>query len=296
MEIFINALTDTVKLVPLLALVYFLVGFFEYEYGDRMGGSIMRFGALAPVAGAVFGCIPQCGFSVVASALYVKRLISPGTLLAVYISTSDEAVPVLLAMPNKIEMVGNLIVIKLIIAVIAGILIDLVLRSKKVEECDCGSSAHAAPDAHGEDHPGCCAHKFDEKDSKLKMLVIHPLKHTLKIFLYLFAFTLVLNALIVFIGEKRLVSIFLAGNIFQPALASLVGLIPSCLASVFLADLFAKGVITFGSLVAGLSAGAGLGFLVLIRENKNFKDTLFIIGLLLTVSIFSGVVIQFLNR
>ena len=127
MEFLTEALIDTLKLLPLLVVIYFLVSFLEYRYGDHMGSVLTRFGIFNPVIGAMFGCIPQCGFSVVGSALYVRRLISVGTLLAVFISTSDEAVPVLLSMPGKAHMVMMLIAIKAAIAIVAGIGIDLIL-------------------------------------------------------------------------------------------------------------------------------------------------------------------------
>src|SRR5512133_3632142 len=124
MELLIEALVDTGKLVPLLLIIYFMVGFLERRYGARMGDFIVRFGIYGPLVGALFGCIPQCGLSVVASTLYVKRMISLGTLLAVFVSTSDEAVPVLLSMPDKASMVISLIALKLVIAVIAGTAVD----------------------------------------------------------------------------------------------------------------------------------------------------------------------------
>lgn len=290
--IFIDALVDTGKLVPLLAISYFVIAFIEYRYGSRMSHYIMRMGALGPVAGALFGCIPQCGFSVVASALYVKRLISVGTLLAVFLSTSDEAIPILLSMPDMANMVWLLIAIKITIAIIAGIIIDFFVRKRPVFKPE-GEAPHDT--SYGDvvkEHPGCCSHGLYDKHSKIKALVIHPLWHTLKIFLFLLSLTLIFNIFVEKVGMKSIESMLLSGTVFQPAIASFIGLIPNCFASVLLAELFAKGAISFGSMVAGLCAGAGLGLLVLIKENKDFKDTLFVVGLLLAVSIFVGILIQ----
>jgi hypothetical protein len=285
MDFLTEALIDTLKLLPLLVVIYFLVSFLEYRYGERMGSLLTRFSIFNPVIGALFGCIPQCGFSVVASALYVKRLISVGTLLAVFISTSDEAVPVLLSMPNKANMVVILIAIKAAIAIVAGIGIDLLLRRLPVD-----ADKHNENEA--ETHSGCCAHHLDEKHSKMEALVLHPLRHTIKIFIYLLVLSAILNLIVQKVGEKRIAEILLRGTVLQPLLASLIGLIPNCFASVLLAKLFADGVISFGSLVAGLSAAGGLGLLVLIKENKSFKNTLFIIGLLITISVLAGIIIQ----
>lgn len=295
MEIFIDALKDTASLVPFLGIVYFAIGFLEYRYGDRMNHFIMRVGVMGPVAGALLGCIPQCGFSVVASTLYVKRFISTGTLLAVFISTSDEAVPILLSVPGRWGLVTSLVFIKVIIAVIAGIVVDLLAGAfapagsgKGVGSGEFHSEAMIA-------HPGCCSHGLNNKSSRIKALFIHPLTHTLKIFIFILVLTFAFNLFVKFIGEDKIISILLGGTFLQPVLASFIGMIPNCFASVLLAGLFAKGIISFGSLIAGLSAGAGLGVLVLARENKDRLDTLRIIGLLLAVSIAAGTLIQFLG-
>jgi len=288
-----EALIDTGKLVPLLALIYFLVAFLEYRYGNRMGHFIMHLGAWGPVAGALFGCVPQCGFSVAASALYVKRLISVGTLVAVFLSTSDEAIPVLLSMPNKANMVGLLIIIKVVIAVIAGVTIDYWIRTRSVSKLKKETLTSASYIDIVKEHPGCCSHGINGTRSKLKVLILHPLWHTLKIFVFLLFLTIALSFFVEKIGEERIGSLLLSGTVFQPALASFIGLIPNCFASVVLAELFAKGAISFGAMVAGLCSAAGLGLLVLVKENKDFKDTLRVVGLLLVVSIFFGVVIQF---
>ena len=290
MEFLTEALIDTLKLLPLLVVIYFVVSFLEYRYGDRMGSVLTRFGIFNPVIGALFGCIPQCGFSVVGSALYVKRLISVGTLLAVFISTSDEAVPVLLSMPGKTQMVVMLIAVKAVIAIIAGIGVDLLLRQLPVRQVD-PDNHHEHEDEAGH-RAGCCAHHLDEKHTKTEILLLHPLLHTIKIFAYLFVLSAILNLVVEKLGEKKIAEMFLGGTIFQPLLASLVGLIPNCFASVLLAKLFANGAISFGSLVAGLCASAGLGFLVLIKENKPFKDTLFVLGLLVAISVLAGIIIQ----
>lgn len=292
MHLLKDAFTDTVGLLPLLAAVYFFVSFLEYRYGDKMGSFLARFHKFGPVLGAFLGCIPQCGFSVVASALYVKRVISVGTLLAVFLSTSDEAVPILLSMPDKAHLVGILIIVKVAIAVTAGMTVDLVLHSMNISKLKKAASIDDACEEAVMGHSGCCAHGVDKKRSEIKSLLIHPLRHTAKIFLFLFILTAAMNYLIYFVGAGRLEKLLLNGTVLQPLLASIIGLIPNCFASVLLAGLFAKGAISFGSMVAGLCAGAGLGMLVLVKENKDTKDTISIIGLLVGISVVAGVVIQ----
>jgi len=292
MSLFIDALVDTTKLLPLLATVYFLVSFFEYRYGNRMELFLTHFNRFGPILGAFFGCIPQCGFSVVASALYVKRIVSVGTLLSVFLSTSDEAVPILLSIPNKAHLVGVLIVIKVIIATIAGMMVDFIISLRQAVKSGGVASIPVSYEDAIKGHSGCCSHDMDEKRSKIKSLLIHPLWHTVKIFFFLLVLSIALNFTVDRIGQERIAGVLLNGTAFQPFLTSLIGLIPNCFASVLLAGLFVKGAISFGSLVAGLCAGTGLGMLVLIKENKNIKDTLFIIGLLVGISVLAGVVIQ----
>ncbi len=296
MEIFLNAFFETAQLLPILALVYFLIGFLEYKFGSHINQFMAHMGNLGPVVGALFGCIPQCGFSIVASALYVKRVISVGTLLSVFLSTSDEAVPILLSMPNRTGMVGLLIAIKIFVAIVAGVMVDYIIRRYNTHK---QNQQNASDGACGCDivnaHEGCCAHGVYGEQSKLKVLLLHPLKHTLKIFLFLLFLTMAFDYAIVRMGVQKISYVLMKGTLFQPVLASLIGLIPNCFASALLVELFDKTVISFGSMMAGLCAGTGLGLLVLIKENKDYKDTLRVIGLLMAVSIFVGVVIQFIG-
>ncbi len=292
MNILIEALVDTNKLVPMLAVIYFLVAFLEYRYGDLMGNFIMWFGVRGPVAGALFGCLPQCGFSVVAAALYVKRLVSVGTLLAVFISTSDEAVPVLLTMPQKAPIVGLLIAIKVMIALIAGITADFFMNKRVIKEESVLGRRDKSYQVAIDTHKGCCSHVLSDRPSKVKALFWHPLMHTVKIYIFLLILTFLLGFIVEAVGEERIRGMLLSGTVLQPVIAAFIGLIPNCFSSVFLAELYAKSAISFGSLIAGLCAGSGLGLLVLLKESKELKDVLKIIGLLLIISIFAGIIIQ----
>ena len=285
MTSFWEALIDTGKLLPLLAAVYFFVGFFEYRYGDRMGALMSRVGALGPLTGAAFGCIPQCGFSVVAAALYVKGLISRGTLLAVFISTSDEAVPVLLSMPQQAPVVVTLVMLKVAIAILAGMALDLLLPPRGVVAG--GDSQEAV---HG--HPGCCAHGLAQEESRIKALVWHPLLHTLRIGAFLFVLSFLMNIVLAGIGRDRIRELFAGVGVLQPLIAILIGSIPNCFSSVVLAQFYAQHMITFGALLAGLCASAGLGVLVLLKEHRDRKDTLLIFAVLLAVSLLAGGIIQ----
>jgi hypothetical protein len=290
-EIFWEVLNDTGKLIPLLLGIYFLVSFLEDRYGQKLGPFMARLGAWGPLAGALFGCIPQCGFSVIAAALYVKRMISKGTLLAVFISTSDEAVPVLFSMPDQGALTLKLILIKVGIAIVFGLVVDLAIKARTPGQGEAGRVKDIMPQMP-DHHCGCCSHGLTPGLNKFKALVVHPLRHTVKIFAFLFLLSLIMNILLVNIGEQRLAVFLLQGSFLQPVLASFIGLIPNCFASVLLAELFSEGAISFGSLLGGLSAGCGLGLLLLIKDNRNIKDTAIIIFLLLAVSISVGITAQ----
>ena len=284
-ELFLDALIDSAKMIPFLLVIYFMVEWFERKFGNTIEHRLEKTVKTGPVLGALFGCVPQCGFSVVAASLYSRRMITAGTLLAVILSTSDEAIPVLLSQPDQVGTVIKLLIVKLIIGIVAGVLIDLLLRRRKPGAPLPANSAPAACDV------GCCNHHVSGKTSPWQMLV-HPLIHTSKIFIFIFSVTLGLSGLMAWVGEENLGNVLLRHSLFQPFLTALVGLIPNCAASVAIAGLFLKGGLSFGSTVAGLCCSGGLGLLVLFKENRNLKDTLRIVGLLVVISTLAGFVIQ----
>ncbi|NLE64816.1 MAG: arsenic efflux protein [Elusimicrobia bacterium] len=289
-EFFIEAFWDTLKLLPLLVPIYFLVSLLEYRFGDRLGTWVVRSSWLAPLVGAFLGCLPQCGFSVIAATLYAKRLVSVGTLLAVFISTSDEAIPVLLSMPDQAATVGRLLLGKVVIAVVVGILVDLLGGRTRLQAA---SSAEKTTAVHGQH--GCCAHDLCACRRPWPSLFWHPLRHIVTITLFLFVFNVILGGVIEGIGEEAFAGLFWGKSFFQPFLAVVIGLIPNCFASVLLADLYAKGAITFGALMAGLCAGAGLGLLVLFRENHDLRDSLRVLLILVVVSAAIGISLVMLS-
>ena len=286
-EIFLTALIDSAGMIPFLLVIYFVVEWFERKFGGSIERRLKKSAKAGPALGALFGCVPQCGFSVVAASFYSRRLITTGTLLAVILSTSDEAIPVMLAQPGRSGIVITLLITKLIIGITTGYLIDFFMRRRKPAEV-----THNDP---AEEHHelGCCNHQLSGKPSRWQLLK-HPLIHTAKIFVFVFVVTLGINGLIVAVGQEHLGSVLLRHSLFQPFLAALVGLIPNCAASVAIATLFLKGGISFGSAVAGLCCSGGLGLLVLVRENRDFKDTLRIVALLFFISTAAGLAIQLL--
>ncbi len=293
METLLDALMDTAKMVPFLLAAYVLVGFLEHKYGERMGLRVSRVGRFGPILGALVGCVPQCGFSVLTAALYTKGMISPGTLLSVFLTTSDEAIPILLAHPDRARMILPLLLMKVVIAIPAGLLFDVIFWKPDVEPVEAfpaGSDAKAQQD-EALHHTACCAHEVSNRPSLLQALVKHPLLHTLKISGYLLVLTVGLNLLLAQVGSGIGVLLH-KGSLLQPALASLIGLIPNCFASVVLTQFYVQGNLSFGAWVAGLCAGGGLGLVVLIRENKRWQDTLLILTSLLGVSMAWGMLLQ----
>jgi hypothetical protein len=300
-EVFIDALLDTVKMVPLLLVIYIAIELVEYKFGNKIITLVQKAGMAGPAVGALAGSLPQCGISVVATALYTQRLVTIGTLLAVYLATSDEAIPIILSQPDKAGLLLPLISTKIVIALVVGYTLDLFFRkANKSTLIHIEAYALGKDDEHHNhsmvmDKEACCGHSTSSSAKKFspKEIFLHPVIHTAKIFVFIFAISLLINAAVFQMGEEAFGKLFSGHLFFQPFMAALVGLIPNCAASVAITELYLKGAITYGSLIAGLCASAGLGILVLFREEKEKKEIFKIICLLLGVSILIGSVIQY---
>lgn len=276
-----DALIDSINLVPFLFIIFFFIELFEIYFSKKIKNLSNHTKVSGPILGALTAIVPQCGFSVIASTLYVRRLITRGTLIAVYISTSDEAIPVLLAHPEMIKTIIPILAVKFLMAVAAGYAVDAIF--KPVTETN-------DEDIQIEEH-GCCKHEISNDRFKKRVLILHPLKHTINIFFFILIVTLILN-FILLKTEGHLEQVFLNQSPLQPALAAIIGLIPNCAISVLITMLYIQHAISFGSVIAGLSSSAGLGLIILLKKNDNAKDTLSIIGILLTVSIIAGILLQ----
>lgn len=273
-DIVLDACLDCLKMLPFLLGAFLILEFFEKMSSSRYEIILKRVGAAGPLAGAVLGCIPQCGFSVMAANFYAGGLLSPGTLLAVFIATSDEAILLLLGYPERAGDILWLILIKVIVGVVAGYIVDFFLRSWIEEE----------KEIHG-----ICSHCGCEKEHGILM---PALRHTAQIMLYLFFFNLILGGLIEVFGVESMSAYLLGNTPFQPMIAVLIGLIPNCAASVILSQLYLSGAISFASVVAGLCTGAGIGLVVLFKMNHHKKENLKIMGTLIAVGIITGMVLQ----
>lgn len=280
-EALAEAWADTAEMLPLLFALFFLLEAFQHRLGAGLGVYLQRAGRLGPLVGAGLGVIPQCGFSVLASLLYVRGLVTPGTLLAVFLATSDEAVPVMLAQPNKLGYIVPLLMTKLALGVAGGYLADAILQR---DGRPLGVPA-GGPRPRPGHTPGEHAHPV-----RPVTVLYHAARQTVHIYAFVLAAAAVLNVGVALIGFSGVSRLLLTGSPFQPLVATLVGLIPNCAASVVLAQLYLEGVLGFGATVAGLAAAAGLGLLVLIRHNPP-RDTARLLGLLLTFAAVAGLVL-----
>lgn len=288
-HVILEALVDTVKILPILFAVYYLIELIEFKNAGNVHKSRILKGKASPVAGAVLGCVPQCGFSVVSTDLFTKGKLSIGALLAVYIATSDEAIPLMIAQPKSILWMLALIGIKLVLAILIGYLSILLFKIFFKNHNHKHDEGYEHNKEHDQDeevaHGGCCHHHVETKSFDW----VHPMLHCIKIS----AFILVINILFgmlthIWIGEARLLAFLDRSKYLQPLLAILIGLIPNCASSVVLTELFLLNGLTFGALVAGLCVNAGLGLIMLLKQNKNWKINLFIVIMLIVPSLILG--------
>lgn len=273
-----HTIIDSVKIIPLIFFIYLIIEYFEHKNNTWISHKLMKTKRFGAVWGALLGSIPQCGFSVIAADLYSKRSITLGTLIAIFVATSDEAVPIILSYPEKSYLVISVITVKIAIAVICGLIVDMVYKGKS-EKNICEEEHH-----HEHFHGNC--------ESCDGGIVKSAIRHTLKIFLFVLIASLILTMLVEWVGEDRLSVYLLNGSVFQPFAAALVGLIPNCAASVVLTKTYLSGAVSFGSLIAGLSSGAGVGILLLLKRNKNIKESIGIIVLLYLIGAVSGTLLN----
>ena len=282
LDVLLDALIDGAKMLPFLYLAYLLIEWLERNHGQRIENALAGGGRWGFVPGAVLGCVPQCGFSAVAANFYASRVITPGTLLAVFVATSDEAIPLLAAEPGMWGTLAVLLVLKVILGMAAGFVLDVPLRRVLPQSLYGGYAGHA-------DEVDC--HEEHEEHSGI---FLASLRHTLEIFAFILLFSFLIGLVFELVGEGAITALLGRMGPFQPMVAALIGLVPNCAASVLLAQLYMQGAITFGSLMAGLTAGAGIGLAVLWRVNPSWKQNLFMTGLLWAAGAAVGIVLQFL--
>ena len=276
LDVILDALIDSVKLLPFLFITYLIMEYIEHKTSEKAKNTIKKSGKFGPLIGSILGAFPQCGFSVAATNLYAARVITLGTLISVYLSTSDEMIPIFISEGASIVTLLKILGIKVLIGMIAGFVIDLVLRLRKKDD-----EEERIIDLCEKEHCHCDHGIFKS-----------ALKHTINIFLFVLIITFVINIIIYFIGEDTIAGFVGSNPILGPVLGGIIGLIPNCASSVILTQLYLENVIPAATMVSGLLVGAGVGLIVLFKMNKGIKQNLKITGLLYAIGVVSGIIIQ----
>lgn len=271
-----HTIKDSVAVILVLFVTYVIMEYLEHKTGNKVQSLVQKAGSLGPVLGALVGAIPQCGFSAAASNLYAGRLISMGTLIAIFLSTSDEMLPVMISAQAPVELIGGVLLAKIIVGMAAGFVIDFIFRKNKQVQ----DSVHEICE---QGHCHC------------ETGILRPaLKHTVQVGLFVLLISFGLNLVLEVLGEDVLAELLLNRPVLGPILAGLVGLVPNCAASVVITELFMEGVIGAGAMMAGLLVSAGVGLLLLFRVNPHKPENFKIAGILYFIGVFVGIMIEFI--
>lgn len=276
-EVILDTIIDSLKLIPFLLVAFLIIELLEHKLNNKTKNIITKSKKIGPIIGSLLGVIPQCGFSVMATNLYITRIITLGTLISIYLSTSDEMLIIMISEKVEISLILKILLIKIFFGIVYGLIIDKIINKKKEdketnyelcdeEHCDCNHS-----------------------------ILLSAIKHTLHITLFIFIITLIINTIFTLLGDNYLSKILLNNSILSPFITSLIGLIPNCAASVILTELYLNSTISLGALIGGLLTSSGSSLLVLIKNNKNQKENLSIILLLYTLGVLSGIIIELIS-
>ncbi len=280
-EVLLDGLIDVLKLIPFLFIAFLILEYIEHKMSKKNKDILSKNKKVRPLVGSLLGAFPQCGFSSLATNLFSSRVITLGTLIAVYLSTSDEMLPLMIAEKINVLTIIKIIGTKFIIGLIFGYLIDLIYRKKHTKE--------EKIDFHI--HDMCHDHDCHCEEGIVKSSIIH----TLKITLYIFIASILIGSLIYFIGEDNIKNILKHGNILTYFLASIIGLIPNCASSVIVTELYLNNMISVGTLLSGTLTGAGVGLLILFKENKHIKENLMIVSIIYFIGVLIGFLIDLIG-
>lgn len=278
LEILLDAIIDSVKLVPFLFITYLIMEYIEHKTKDKTKEVVKKSGKYGPLIGSILGIFPQCGFSVSATNLYAARVITLGTLIAVYLSTSDEMLPIFLSEAVPLNTILTILGIKLIVGMIAGFVIDLIMRKKHKQEEEKIIDLCEKEHCH-------CEHG----------IVKSALKHTLSIFIFILLVTIMINLLMFVIGEENIKNFLQNRPILAPIIAGFIGLIPNCASSVILTQMYLENMISVATMISGLLVGAGVGLAVLFKMNKGVKQNIRIVALLYSIGVVAGIIIELIG-
>lgn len=276
-EIIIDTLLDAIKLIPFLFIAFLIIEIVEHKLSNKNKKIISKSGKFGPMLGGLLGLIPQCGFSVIATNLYVTRIISLGTLISIYLSTSDEMLPILLSKQVPTTLIIKILLIKFIIGMLFGFIIDIIFHQKQNQQIEI--------------HEMCEDEKCHCEDGIIKSSI----KHTIKTILFVIIASFIINILFEKVGEQYLSKIFLKDSIFGPFVTSLIGLIPTCGSSIMITELYLNNAISFASLISGLLTGSGVAILVLFKSNKKIKENIYIILTIYEIGVIVGIIIQLIS-
>ena len=276
-EVILDTIIDSLKLIPFLLVAFLIIELLEHKLNNKTKHIITKSKKVGPIIGSLLEVIPQCGFSVMATNLYITRIITLGTLISIYLSTSDEMLIIMISEKVEISLILKILLIKILFGIVYGLIIDKIINKKKKdketnyelcdeEHCDCNHS-----------------------------ILLSAIKHTLHITLFIFIITLIINTIFTLLGDNYLSKILLNNSILSPFITSLIGLIPNCAASVILTELYLNSTISLGALIGGLLTSSGSSLLVLIKNNKNQKENLSIILLLYALGVLSGIIIELIS-
>ena len=277
-EVLLDTLLDAIKIIPFLFVTFLLMEYIEHGFTKKGKEKIKKAGNLGPFFGGLLGAVPQCGFSVMATNLYATRIVTLGTLISIYLSTSDEMLPILISQKCSFSVIIKILLIKVLIGMLAGFIIDFIIRKKTK------SSNYEIKKFCDEEHCDC-EHG----------IIKSSIKHTLNILIFIIVITLLLNLGFYYFGNDNIEKLFLKDSFFSPFISSLIGLIPNCGASVILTELYLNNVISFASVIAGLLTGSGVALLVLFKINKNVKENVKILLTVYFIGALSGVIIEIIQ-
>lgn len=275
LDVIVDTLLDGIKLIPFLFIAFLILELLEHKLSGKNKKIIEKSGKFGPIIGSMLGAFPQCGFSVAATNFYATRIITLGTLISIYLSTSDEMLPLLISEGVNIKLIIKVLGIKILIGMISGFIIDLIFRKKEKNHIH---------DFCEEEHCNC-------KNGVL----ISTIKHTLNITLFIIIISFILNTIIYYVGEDTLGNLIFRKKVLGPILSSLIGLIPNCASSVVITQLYLENVISFGAMMSGLLTESGVAILVLFKVNKNLKENLKILSLVYIIGVISGIIIELIN-
>lgn len=276
LDCLLDGLIDTLKLLPYLLLTFIVLEFIEHKLTKKNQKILSKNKKYGPIFGGLLGALPQCGFSSMAANLFSARVITMGTLIAVFLSTSDEMLPIMISEKVDILLLIKVLLFKVIVGIIIGFIVDLIYQKKQ--------------DIKEENITEMCEH--DHCSCKEDGIILSSIKHTLKIGLFILIVNMIINVVIFKIGEDNVSNLLLHGNILTYFASSLIGLIPNCAGSVIITELYLSNLITVGTMLAGLLTGSGLGILLLFRTNKELKENITILLIIYFVGVIFGMLVD----